>query len=300
MTKLLIGALALGLLSGQVAHAQEGSPAHGTAQPEAPQFDAANGAEDRLAALEEMLNRPATPYVVGAVRLDVSRLVVATGQLRRGQAIFNGTVQHAQIGRLTAELNLRDALQNDNVPIGTPMYLVEFVSRAGGARAVESAPWRVTAVWCGNLGRKTIFGTPSPSLCLFDRDPRVPLLVGDRAFISMQSRPWITTSGTAMNASLAANNFQIERVTDQPFGPMDVRLEVSRFGARDVRLTLFATLAGDDVVLMRFVVPITDGRAVLPFWDHRLQLAVDRNGVTPTLTMDGDGSSPIPFGTYPA
>lgn len=180
-----------------MAHAQEGNPAPGTAEPEAAQSDAANGAEDRLAALEEMLNRPATPYVLGAVRLDVSRLVVATGQLRRGQAIFSGTAQHAQIGRLTAELNLRDALQNDNVPIGTPMYLVEFVSRAGGARAVEGAPWRVTAVWCGNLGRKTIFGTPSPSLCLFDRDPRVLVLGGDRAFMSMQSRTNLSARWTS-------------------------------------------------------------------------------------------------------
>lgn len=298
MIKPLIGALALGLLSGQLAYAQEQSQGDGASHSEAVQSDAAS-AEDRLAALEEMLNRAATPYVVGAVRLDASGLVVATGPLRRGQAIFSGTAQHAQIGRLTAELNLRDALQNDNVPIGTPMYLVEFVSRAGGARAVEGAPWRVTAVWCGNLDRKTIFGTPSPSLCLFDY-PRIPVLGGHRAFMSLQSRPWITTSATAMNASLAADNFQIERVPDQPFGPMDVRLEVSRFGARDVRLTLFATQAGDDVVLMRFVVPVVDGLAVLPFWDHRLRLVVDRNGVTPTLTMDGDGSSPIPFGTYPA
>lgn len=295
MTKRLTCALALALLCAQPAWAQEPvrSGAEGPAQ-----SDQAT-AEQRMAQLEAMLNRPATPYVVGAIKLDVSRLTVSPGRVTRGQSLVSGTAQHAQIGRLTAELNLRDALQNDDVPIGTPMYLVEFVSRPGGARAPEGAPWQVTAVWCGNLDRKTIFGTPSPSLCLFDNDPSALLLGTRRAYMSLQSRIWITTSGAAMPASLAANNFEIEKVPDQPFGPMDVRLEVSQVRRRDLKLTLFATREGDDVVVMRFTLPVTDGRAVLPLWNHRLQLVVDRNGVTPTLTGDGDGSSPIPFGTYP-
>jgi hypothetical protein len=301
MIKTAIGALALTLLCFTPVRAQDTAPADAevqVSQEQSPEEDHLR--QDQLRALREMLNRQATPYVVGAIKLDVPGLDVATGPVGRGQSLFSGGAEHAQVGRLTAELNLRDALQNHNVPIGTPMYLVEFVSRPGGSRAVEGAPWVSTAVWCGNLDRKTIFGTPSPSLCLFDNDPSALLLGTRRAYMSLQSRPWITTSGAALPASLAATDFQIERVADQPFGPMEVRLEVSQIRGRNLRLTLFASREGDDVVLMRFNLPVADGRAVLPLWDYRLQLTVDRKSVTPLLTNDGDGSSPIVFGTYPA
>lgn len=299
MIKISTCALAFSLLLGSLAQAQDPSqPEQEGQQAQTATPQALSGVADPRAVLEEFFNRPATPYVVGAIKLDVSRITVATGRVTRGQAIFRGTAQHAQVGRLTAVLNLRDALQNQNIPIGTPMYLVEFVSKTGGSRAADDAPWHMTAVWCGNLDRKTVFGTPSPSLCLFDNDPRALLLGPRRAYMSLQSRTWITTSSAAMPASLAANNFQIEKVSDQPFGPMDIRLEVSRVRGREVNLTLFATRDGDDVVVSRFTIPVTDGRAVLPLWDHKLQFVVDRDSVTPSLTDDGDGSSPLLFGPY--
>lgn len=293
MIKISTCAFALSLLLGSLAQAQATTPILQEEQPSQSAPVSPPVIVDQRAILETLFNRPATPYVVGAIKLDMSQLIVTTERVTRGQSVFQGTAQHAQIGRLTAVLNLRDALQNQNFPIGTPMYLVEFVSKAGGADATEDSPWQMTAVWCGNLDRKTVFGTPSPSLCLLDGDPRAVLLGSRRAYLSLESRTWITTSSAAMPSSFAATNFHIERVSDQPFGPMDVRLQVSRVRARDLRLTLFVTRGSDDVALKNFTVPFIDGRAVLPFWNHRLQFVVDGNGVTPSLTDDGDGSSPL-------
>jgi hypothetical protein len=301
MIKTLTCAFAFSLLFGPLAQAQEPTQPEQTEQPpEAAPTEEDRAIAEQRVALGDIFNRPATPYVVGAIKLDVSRFTVATDRVTRGQAVLRGTADHAQVGRLTAELNLRDALQNQNIPAGTPMYLVEFVSKAGAPRAADDAPWQMIAVWCGNFDRKTVFGTPSPSLCLFDNDPRAQLLGPRRAYLSLQSRTWITTSSAVMPASFVATNFKIERVSDQPFGPMDIRLEVSRVRGRDLRLTLFATRGGDDVVVKRFDLPVTDGRAMLPLWDHRLQFVVDRDSVTASLTNDGDGSSPLLFSGYPA
>lgn len=253
------------------------------------------------AAIDEMINRPATPYVLGAVRIDFSRLVVSPGRVTRGQAIFSGTAGHAQVGRLAADMNLRDALQNFTVPAGTPLYLVEFVRRRRIPGSTETVPgWSMTAAWCGSLGRKTVFGTASPALCIIDNDPAQLVLPGRPAFTALASRAWLTTSPAALPASLNATNFAIEPVGDDPFGAMDLRLELSSVRPREVRLTLFASQGGDDMVVMRFAAPVEAGVAVLPMWGHRLRLQVERNAVTPSLTADGDGSGPIPLGAYPS
>lgn len=254
-----------------------------------------------LALLEEMESRPATPNVLGGVRLDMARLTISADAVTRGQNIFAGTADHAQVGRLSAEMNLRDALQNYNVPAGTPMFKVEFLNRRRLPRSTETVPgWIMTAVWCSTFGKKTVFGSASPALCIIENDPRLLVLPHRSAYTSLASREWLVTSPSAMPASLRATGFAIEPVADDPFGPMDVRLELSSVRAREVRLTLFASRAGDDMVVMRFNLPVEGGVAVLPLWDHRLTLQVERNAVFPTLTSDGDGTSPIPFGAYPS
>jgi hypothetical protein len=254
-----------------------------------------------LALLEEMRNRPATPNVLGAVRLDMTRLTLSTDPVTRGRNIFAGAADHAQVGRLSAEMNLRDALQNYNVPAGAPMFKVEFLTRRRLSRSTETAPgWTMTAVWCSTFGKRTVFGSPSPALCIIDNDPRLLVDRHRLAYTSLASREWLVTSPAAMPASLRATGFAIEPAPDDPFGSMDIRLELSSVRAREVRMTLFASKAGDDMVVMRFNVPVEAGVAVLPLWDHRLTLRVERNAVTPELTADGDGSSPIPLGAYPS
>lgn len=262
--------------------------------------DAVRTQAEIRALLDDMYSRPATPNVVGGVRLDMARMTVSTGAVTRGQNLFTGTAAHAQVGRLTGEMNLRDALQNYNVPTGTPMFKVEFLRRSQVEQPVDAVPgWTMVAVWCSTFGKKTVFGSSSPALCIIDNDPRTLIFPYRSAYTSLASRDWLVTSPAAMPASLRATGFAIEPTADDPFGPMDVRLEVSSVRARDVRLTLFASQEGDDMVVMRFNLPVEGGVAVLPLWDHRLTLQVERNAVVPTLTADGDGASPIPLGTYP-
>tara|TARA_R110002167_G_scaffold102020_3_gene265082 strand:- start:1664 stop:1834 length:171 start_codon:yes stop_codon:yes gene_type:complete len=49
------------------------------------------------------------------------------------------------------------------------------------------------------------------------------------------------------------------------------------------------------MVVVRFAPPVNENAVALPLWDHRLTLGVDRNTVTPTLTVDGDDASPNPL-----
>lgn len=135
------------------------------------------------------------------------------------------------------------------------MFKVEFLSRQGLPRSTETAPgWTMTAAWCSTFGKKTVFGSPSPALCIIEDDPRLLILPHRSAYTLLALRDWLVTSPSAMPASLRATGFAIEPVADDPFGPMDVRMELSSVRGRDVRLTLFATKAGDDMVVMRFTV----------------------------------------------
>lgn len=59
-----------------------------------------------------------------------------------------------------------------------------------------------------------------------------------------------------MPASLRATGFAIEPVADDPVGPMKIIMELSSFRAREARLTLFASKAEDDMVVMRFNLPV--------------------------------------------
>ena len=224
-----------------------------------------------------------TPFVVGGVRLDPERLTAPSGPARRSGVVLAGTADHAETATLASELRLRDALGRSVAAPGTPLFRVEF---AKGDTA--------TSVWCGNLGRKGLFGTPGPVLCMFGTAP------ADQAFMSLAARPWLMTSERAQPSPLHYEGLQLTPSPTDLFGPMDVRVMVSRVRPTDVDLALIASREGDDMVVMRFSLPVVDGRAVMPLWSHRLVLTVVGDSVTPTLSADGDGVGPQSLGGYPA
>lgn len=224
-----------------------------------------------------------TPFVVGGIRLAPERLTVAAGPVRRGGAVLSGTADHAETATLASELRLRDALGRSVAAPGTPLFRVEFVE---GDTAVS--------VWCGNLGRRGLFNTPGPVLCMFGAAPN------GQAFMSLAARPWLMTSQRAQNSPLHYEGFQLTPSATDLFGPMDLRLSVSRVRRTDVDLSLIASREGDDMVVMRFTAPVVDGQAVLPLWSHQLVLAVVGDSVNATLSADGDGAGPQSLGGYPA
>lgn len=238
---------------------------------------------DQAARLVIRTAPPPTPFVMGGVRLDVERLTVASGPVRRGGAVLSGTADHAETATLAGELRLRDALGRSVAAAGTPLFRVEFVEDDAAV-----------SVWCGNMGRKGLFNTPGPVLCMFGE------AADGQAFMSLAARPWLMTSQRAQNSPLHYEGLQLTPSATDLFGPMDLRLSVSRVRRTSVDLALIASREGDDMVVMRLTTPVVDGQAVLPLWSHRLILTVAGDTVTPTLSADGGGAGPQSLGGYPA
>lgn len=231
-------------------------------------------------------NRSPTPNVIGGVRLDAATLTVSNGALRRGDIVFSGSADHAATARLATEMRMKSSLGSDIVAAGTPVFNVEFAD-------TQSPGLPIVSLWCGNLNRKGLFNTPGPVVCFFDGVER------GGSFWSLPGRPWLMTSQLARNYPHTYEGFQIEPSATDLFGPMDVKLTVSRIRRTEIDLALTASRDGDDMIVMRFRIPVTNGQAELPLWDHRLSFAVDSESVKAAMSSDGNGMGPLGLGTYP-
>ena len=237
--------------------------------------------------LELFARREPTPFVVGGVLLDINRLSVASAPVRRRGVLLSGTADHAATARLAQPMRLRAPLINDLVPAGTVVHKVEFYRPGPGGNTIVT--------WCGDLDRKTVFGTPSVPVCF---------LVGDvlrQAFLVGDARPWLVNSSRVYpGARPRADAFEIEDPSPTDLiGPMDVRFELQRVTRNEVTVRLLARRNDQDVLVMTMKRPIENGQAVVPLWTHRLVLAVSGETVTPMLSDGGDGFGPPEFGEYP-
>lgn len=221
-----------------------------------------------------------TPFVIGGLRLAPERLSVATAPVRRRGVVLSGVAEHARTARLSRPMRIQFPVFSEQAPAGAVLHMTEFVSDGPDGDAIFRT-------WCGDLGRKTIFGGASPSICFLEGDPL------RRAWISETARPWLSTS-SFVHGSIPgrADHFEIEPSADDLIGPMDVRLEVQRITRTNVTLRLMARRDGQDVTVMTLIRPIDNGSATVPLWTHMLALAVSGDSVTPSLTPDGDGAGP--------
>lgn len=224
-------------------------------------------------------DRP-TPFVIGGLRLAPEHLSVATAPVRRRGVVISGVAEHARTARLSRPMRIQFPVFSEQAPAGAVLHMTEFVSDGPDGDTIFRT-------WCGDLGRKTIFGGASPSICFLDGDPL------RRAWISETARPWLSTS-SFVHGSIPgrADHFEIEASADDLIGPMDVRLEVQRITRTNVTLRLVARRDGQDATVMTLVRPLDNGSATIPLWTHTLSLAVSGDSVTPSLTTDGDGAGP--------
>lgn len=224
-------------------------------------------------------DRP-TPFVIGGLRLAPERLSVATVPVRRRGVVLSGVAEHARTARIVRPMTIRFPVFSEQAPAGAVLHMTEFVSDGPGGD-------EVFRTWCGDLGRKTVFGGASPSLCFLEGDPL------RRAWISESARPWLSTS-SFVHGSIPgrADHFEIQPSADDLIGPMEVRLEVQRVTPTNVTLRLVARRDGQDATVTTLTRPFENGIATVPLWTHTLSLAAAGDSVLPSLTHDGNGAGP--------
>lgn len=221
-----------------------------------------------------------TPFVIGGVKLDPAALTVGEGELLRGGVVLAGAAEYALTARLPRPVNLKAPLVNDTAPEGLVLHQVEFatVSPVGGRI--------MTRIWCGPLGRPTMFSSGERiPMCL-----RRALGGGWEAFWPYTGRPWLgTTQTTGVVGTLQASNVEIDPSPTSLLEPLGVRFAVQRVTDADVTLNIFARLNGEDALIFTVKETFKDASAVVPLWSHRLLLTRTANGLTAAVSADGDG-----------
>lgn len=215
---------------------------------------------------------PETPreaFTIGAVRLDPATLTVAGGELHPIQAILSGPITHRRTGRVTATQGFNG--------YGVAQGLVVQA-------AVVQGPQGRQTYWCGKVSKSWPLDGYSDH-CLWSDGRDVLVFPGRDA--SWLDRPTFNDEpGRQASAS-----FSVTESPDDLIGPMAFGLYLEKVTDQGVRVTAQAALKGKFIDFWSADLPFdAEGRAVLPFWTHRLLLRRSGAGVTASLTPDGDGA----------
>lgn len=115
----------------------------------------------------------------------------------------------------------------------------------------------------------------------------------------MSTQAWLNnTQAVSRYGIVTADHFDIVPSEIDLIGPMEVRFNLHRVTRRDITIRLIARRGDSEVLVMTMKRPVTDGKATIPLWDHRLELSVAGDTVTPAILPGGDGFGPPEFGTY--
>lgn len=223
-----------------------------------------------------------TPFVIGGLRIDPASLVPGEGLLARGGVALRGRANYAVTGRLARDLTLKAPLVNDVAPMGTILHQLEFAPRSDlGTRTM-------TRIWCGPIGRPTVFSRERITMCL-----RRNLQRELEAFWPSTGRPWLgTTQASAALVALDAMDFEIETSPVSLLEAVDFRVEVQRITEAAVTVRMFARRRDEDALILTSIRPFDDGRATVSLWSHSLVLTRSGTGVIVDLSANGDGTAP--------
>lgn len=244
--------------------------------------------EDKATAEAEAVEP--TPFVIGGIRLDPTALTVGPGVLERGEIALSGQATYAVTTQLQNPVNFSATFVNDTAPAGLILHRVEFANRSPlGSRTM-------TRIWCGPIAKPTLFsGNERITMCL-----RRGMFGGWEAFWPATGRPWLgTTLQLGVVATLQATGFAPEPSPTSLLEPLSVRAEIQRVTDDAVTLRLFARREDEDALILTVTPKFENDVAVLPLWTHRLALTRSGNGVTASLSGDGDGQGPTDDGFYP-
>lgn len=226
------------------------------------------------------------PFAIGGLKLEPASLTAASVPVMVKGDLVTGKATHRQVAKAVSALDKKLGLVRIGIEPGTAFYAVDYRSSADPEQEVSSA-------WCGETETSGMFGSHAPTHCLVSDFTGYRLLMqDDYAGQYAPRKPWLTgpLSQGPGNFLISDGELVLEPSAEDPFGPMDVTLTVAKLGNTDVSLVASAQKDGKSVDVWRGTLPFdAEGRAVLPFWDHRLKLTHKGDAVEVAYTADGDG-----------
>lgn len=227
-----------------------------------------------------------TPFVVGAVRMDLTQLVVTDAPIGFGDVVATGPGYYFETGTLTAPTQISGGLTPRTAPAGTPIHRAEFLEQTRNGMFVMR-------FWCGPLGADEDHTIGIRPYCTVEgRDG----LVG----VQMGGSGWLATAPIFnVNNDRRYDRFDFAPTprSDQP--DMQVQFRLIR-GLRGRVVLRMEAVRGDTVVpMLNIERDPTEGPAEFPMWTHTLRInMVSRGRATAELTPDGDGVGLAEVGDY--
>jgi len=232
----------------------------------------------REAALPWLPEAKAEPDVFAGVRFDEEKLTRTGAIVVEGHPMLVGPVTHRRTARLHGALDV-DAGMKVHADAGTVMHQVV----APGHSALQQT------YWCGQMhmtGGILRGGSRVGPVCIANGDETYELGAGD-------GPAWLnrTPDPAATPVIIRDSPIALDESDQDLIGPMDFALRVMQVDADAALLEARAYRGGQTVWFWQFHLPFDkNGKAVLPFWGHRLTLTQGHMVVKVDYTPDGDGS----------
>jgi hypothetical protein len=213
----------------------------------------------------------------GAVRLDPSRMVAASGVLERGSLLLKGPAAY----RATAVVKSDVAIQSGfglNVRAGTLLHLLVADATDGSDQAY----------WCGPMITHSIWGPVTFAACVTTDE------FGYVVFTALGA-PWLATGilpplgvNRWTSASVDFSLLQTES-NDQP--PLTFDMKLTGLNSSGVTVTAIVRRNGKTETFWTGSAPFDgQGAAVVPFWAYRLTITRVGTGVSVAFDATGDGT----------
>jgi hypothetical protein len=222
------------------------------------------------------------PAVAGVV-FDPAILTAAPGPVARGQIVLSGKVAHRLTATLSQDVVFSYGLGSMHAAKGAVYQLVDF--RPPDVVVDDDT----SSFWCAKASAGT-----QPSCFWSD---------ADGYHFGVAERTSRSSKRPALNEWLVASpEFapHSERIIKAPvlldvsnvdlLGPMDFALRIESLDPLGVQLAAVASRDGAELVFWNCFVRFDEsGKAVVPFWTHRLILRLQGDAVTAVYVPGGDG-----------
>ncbi len=252
------------------------------------QGDIAGRVQANLTPKAAKLPTPDAEPAVGAVRFDPASLTAAQAPAAKGEALLTGKVSHRRTATLHDEVKVPLPIGSIHVPKGAVFQQVEL--RA----AADAADDEASALWCGSIKPAIAIGSAIPE-CFWTDFEGYHFGTVQAGFLDDPAgfKSWLVTAPVFDSGTT--------RVFDGPvpldisdtdlLGALDFRLRLDKIERDGLRLSAVASRDGKDVVFWSArIATDASGKAILPFWTHRLTLTIQGDKVMAAYAPDGDGT----------
>ena len=215
------------------------------------------------------------PFAIGGLKINPAALKPAADPVGAGEAALTGQAGHRRTGRLVHAVEVA-GVSHPRADANTIFHEVVYAAADDPARTY----------WCGMMLRKPLVGPETDLDCVS---------TNEKGYLLQQSagEPWLASvpaKWTPFFWKDSTADFSIAESQDDLLGPVPFSLIVKRLTRSGVALSAEAATGGKTVVFWTGTVTFgPDGKAILPFWTHRLVFTRADDKVLVALAADGQG-----------